>query len=235
MPPDENDRMPDSRRLARLIGRRLREARLAAGYRTAREFSDEHDYPQASYIQHELGTRSQHKMLQQYADDLGVSVAWLTSESMPLIPAADRREVVRITGAVQAGIWQESVRWKEDDQRDVPLIRLDESAPLPRFALEVRGPSMNLVYPEGTILYCIPYGTDGASLENGRRVIVHRKRGDGLIEATAREVLIENGNIWLCPRSGDPRHQTPIEVGRDGVEEVIVVALVVGSYRPEIL
>lgn len=235
MPPDENDRMPDSRRLVRLIGRRLREARLAAGYRTAKEFSDEHDYPQASYIQHELGSRSQYKMLQQYADDLGVSVAWLTCESRPLTPAVDRKEVVRITGAVQAGIWQDSVQWQEVEQWDVPLIRLNENAPLPDFALEVRGTSMNLVYPEGTILYCISYGKGGPSLESGRRVIVHRKREDGLVEATAKEVLIENGNMWLCPRSGDPRHQTPIEVGQDGVEEVVVAALVVGSYMQEIL
>ena len=235
MRPDENDRTPDRGRLAWLIGTRLREARLAAGYKTAKEFSDKHGYPQATYIQHELGNRSQHKMLQQYADNLGVTVAWLTSEPMTLVPVTDGGETVRVIGAVQAGAWQEAVQWDRDDQRDVPFIRLNDNAPLPRFALEVRGTSMNLVYPEGTILYCVPYGNGAPSLKNGRRVIVHRKRVDGLTEATVKEVLIENGNIWLRPRSSDPRHQTPIEIGEDGTEEVTVTAVVIGSYMPEIL
>ncbi len=59
-------------------GKRLRMARIAAGYKTARAFCDKYNVPHSTYSLHETGRRNlKPKIAQQYADLLHVSVAWL--------------------------------------------------------------------------------------------------------------------------------------------------------------
>lgn len=57
---------------------RLKQARVAAGYRTAKEFSDSHQMPQSTYSTHEKGTRPlTMESAGVYADILGIKAAWL--------------------------------------------------------------------------------------------------------------------------------------------------------------
>ena len=75
-------------------------------------------------------------------------------------------------------------------------------------------------------------------LRSGQRVIVERHRTDGTIEATVKEYMLsDDGRQWLVPRSNQPEFQMPIPANDpgEGVAEVRVVAVVVGSYRPELI
>ncbi|WP_455184296.1 helix-turn-helix domain-containing protein [Azospirillum palustre] len=57
---------------------RLTAARKAAGYRTARQFSDTHGFSQSTYWSHENGTRKfDVDTAFIYADKLNISTAWL--------------------------------------------------------------------------------------------------------------------------------------------------------------
>jgi hypothetical protein len=57
---------------------RLKTARIARGFRTARQFSDTYGIPQPSFSMHESGKRGlTSKAARQYADLLDVSIDWL--------------------------------------------------------------------------------------------------------------------------------------------------------------
>nr|WP_222532543.1 S24 family peptidase [Azospirillum sp. 412522] len=90
--------------MKRDIAQRLRLARTAAGYRTAKEFAASHGVPQPTYALHESGERGlRADVAGRYASLLGVSAAWLlTGEGQgpaaiastppePPAPPADRR------------------------------------------------------------------------------------------------------------------------------------------------
>lgn len=64
--------------MKRDIAQRLRLARTAAGYRTAKEFAASHGVPQPTYALHESGERGlRADVADRYASLLGVSTAWL--------------------------------------------------------------------------------------------------------------------------------------------------------------
>lgn len=69
------------------IGTRLAQARLEAGYVTAKEFSDKNGIPQPTYWSHETGKRRpDDDTLAFYAARLGVSPQWLILGSGPARP-----------------------------------------------------------------------------------------------------------------------------------------------------
>ncbi len=60
------------------FGARLRAARKAAGFLTAREFIDKYDIPKSTYSQHETGSRNpEDECVKHYAKLLNVRYAWL--------------------------------------------------------------------------------------------------------------------------------------------------------------
>ncbi|SCY69614.1 hypothetical protein SAMN05660666_02524 [Novosphingobium aromaticivorans] len=92
---------------------------------------------------------------------------------------------------------------------------------------------MDQVYPEGTILECISlFGRAEAS--PGKRVIVIRTDIHGDSEATVKELVEQNGELWLVPRSSNPAHM-PIKLNSQepGIVETRIAAIVVASVRPE--
>jgi transcriptional regulator with XRE-family HTH domain len=147
---------------------------------------------------------------------------------------------VSVIGAVQGGHWEESTMWPESKQYQVSVSYEPEYKNATRFALEVRGPSMNQEYPDGSILDCVSIHDLPGPIKSGDHVIVQRTRADGLRESTCKEYFIEkDGSAWLWPRSKDPHHQLPISYEPDsdpqnGVESVEITALVVGSYRKRV-
>lgn len=140
-----------------------------------------------------------------------------------------------VKGEVAAGVWNDAWQWEPDEwktyQGGAHVSATDDT----RFGLVVIGESMNEIYPPGTILDCINV-YDMSDLRSGQRVIVLRKRFNNGVEATVKEYRQADGKDWLIPRSSNPAFQTPIDlsVHEDGIEEVSIVAIVVGSYRPEI-
>lgn len=219
-------------------GPRLRQARQAAGYRTAREFADTHDIPQPTYTMHELGKRAlKRETAVRYAKALNISLEWLMtgngkgpSESPALRPIATLEDVP-VVGHVQAGEWQEALELDEQEWRYVPVALDPEYPEVKRFGLKVLGPSMNKLYPEGTVLICIGLHDIGEDPRPGDKVICQRRRKDGLIEATVKEYVLEaDGSHWLYPRSTDPRFQQPWPLEKPGDDDdnddVQIVAIV---------
>lgn len=146
---------------------------------------------------------------------------------------------VPVVGAVQAGQWAEALEWPPSERYEVIVPGDPAFAGMPVTAVEVRGPSMNRVYPEGTVLICVgAVHLGGYVFNTGDRVVVQRRDRTGLLEATVKEyVLDEESHAWLWPRSEDPNFQQPWRVPdgdpEDDSEDLRITALVIGSYRPE--
>lgn len=146
---------------------------------------------------------------------------------------------VRVIGEVQAGIWRPAVIWPYDEQYIAPVAADPRYAQFPQFGLLVRGPSMNKIFPDGSVAICVNLIDLGRDPRSGQRVVVQRRIAteDGY-EVTIKELEKDaQGDYWLWPRSTDPNFQQPWklrhEYARDDNEDVQVAALVIGSYRPE--
>lgn len=157
--------------------------------------------------------------------------AWRLSGDQPEPPSPTS---VWVCGSVEAGAFQEAVEW--DRSRwyavDVPVP--------PRFrgkarALEVHGNSMNLEYPNGSVVMWVPV-LDVRPPQDADDVIVYSYAKDGTVEATVKNYRVLNGRKWLWPMSNDPLHQMPVEVDEpgDSVERIEIVGLVIGGYRPKV-
>jgi|688.fasta_scaffold233453_2 hypothetical protein len=63
------------------IAKRLKNARIKAGYKTAKEFAIKHNIPYITYAQHESGKRRLNaKYIMEYSNLLGVKSNWLLGE-----------------------------------------------------------------------------------------------------------------------------------------------------------
>ncbi len=149
---------------------------------------------------------------------------------------------VTVLGTVEAGHWVEAFEWPREDQFEIMVT--PKRGPRNLFGLVVHGPSMNQRYPDGTILVCAPLHDLRRDLKSGDRVIVERRNRDGLVEATVKELIIDDDNrAWLWPRSDHPQHQQPVNIpwppdpaqhdDDQGIEEITVFAVVIGAYHPE--
>lgn len=163
--------------------------------------------------------------------DGGELLLALTGEQIPVSPSDLSQIIVR--GAVQAGHWVEASEWHHDDRYSVPVPDDPRFPGVERFGLEVRGPSMNRVYPEGTILVCVHRNDWASPPKVGQRVIVERRKPDGLVEATVKELREDGGKLWLWPNSTHPEHQAPILLDDGQADSIEIMAVVTGSYTPE--
>jgi phage repressor protein C with HTH and peptisase S24 domain len=141
---------------------------------------------------------------------------------------------VWVAGHVQAGDFREAVEWDRSLWYPVDV-------PVPnRFrgkakALEVRGNSMNLIYPPGSIAIWVDL-LDFRPPRDSDKVVVYAHRSDGTIEATVKELRVDGTNRWLWPRSDDPLHQSPINAAdpNHDFSHIEIKGIVIGSYRAEI-
>ena len=143
---------------------------------------------------------------------------------------------VTVKAAVQAGLWSESSEWPDpDDWYEVAVPRDPAFDGVQLFAAEVRGPSMNRRYAEGSIVVCTAPWEDNESPMPGRRYIVERRRLDGSIETTIKLLHRDpDGGMWLLAESDDPRFQRPIPLeGETEDEEVRVIGRVRYSVSRE--
>lgn len=77
------------------IGARLKIARIASGYRTAKDFAEEHNISNSTYSQHETGKRQINiDTLVKYAELISVNPSWLVSGKGPVCPpCAENRDI----------------------------------------------------------------------------------------------------------------------------------------------
>ncbi len=149
---------------------------------------------------------------------------------------------VPIVGTVQAGRWQTD--YEVENPIEFVSIPGDSRYPyIERFAFKVRGDSMDLLYPDGTIVIAARLFDIAREPRTGDKVIVV-KTSNGLEEATLKEVEIrEEGQVVLWPRSSNPAHSQaivlpslPVAEGfpDDGCHgEYRIAGIVIQSLRPE--
>jgi repressor LexA len=167
--------------------------------------------------------------------------------ALPLNTTPELIELTRIPviGAVEAGQWREALEYVMDEDQTFVEAPPDPRYPHSRrFALQVRGPSMNLVYPEDSHVIVLPTMDlgDGWRPKNGQRVVVQRTNDTGGVETTVKEFMIrEDGEAFLVPRSSDPSFvawRVPPFWDGDGefdehTDNLRVTGLVIQSLRSE--
>lgn len=138
-----------------------------------------------------------------------------------------------VKGEVAAGQWRPAFEWPEEDwlsfsgRADVTANRQH------RFGLRVVGDSMDRAYPEGTIVECVSLFGQAEAMP-GKRVVVVRTNNHGEVEATVKELVESEGELWLRPDSSNPAHRPyKLSEREPGIVEVRIVAVVVASIRPE--
>ncbi len=193
--------------------------------------------------------------------------AALSIDPAEILQAPKRRRAegfasIPVIGHVQAGEWREAMQWDRDDWYSIEVPHDPRYPRIERFALEIRGDSMNLLYPDRSTIIVSRYIDLERNPAHKDRVVVIRRNRDGAVEATVKELIVEaDGTLWLWPRSVSPQHQQPIPLPwrekdwerhlgdgesrppkraradsqgiTDGVEEIVVLAKVTSSYRTE--
>lgn len=151
-----------------------------------------------------------------------------------IIAPAPTVRIVKVRSHVQAGEWSETNQWDEDDAYDVAIPDDPRLAMYDLFGAETRGPSMDKIYPEGTVIICSSTIQTRGDFEVGKRYIVERERADGLREATVKTLWRDqDGRYWLLPESTDPLYQEPIALDGAEGDTVRIVGRVRYSVRRE--
>lgn len=168
--------------------------------------------------------------LARLADRLGVTIESLTGSGIQAIPFGP---TLFVKGNVAAGVWREAFELPETEWQTF-YGRSDVAADLDhRFGLRIVGDSMDMVYPHGSIVECVSlFGR--AEAVPGKRVVVVRTNQNYECEATVKELVEQDGELWLVPRSYNPAHRPWRMIDRDdGITDIAIVAVVVASIRPE--
>lgn len=168
--------------------------------------------------------------LKKLADVIGLTVGDITGDLGDISSV----QSVPLLGVVEAGAFHEAPEGGVDDNEYV-LVQMDAGRIKNAFALRVRGPSMNRLYPDGSTVICVPLEYYWSTVQSGDKVII-RKHYQGLWETTVKELAIDkDGKAWLWPRSDDPRHQAPIPVPWPIPEdfEIAITAIVLHAQKTE--
>lgn len=218
---------------------RLKDARIAAGYATAKQSAEAMGVSVSTYIHHENGTRGfPAARAERYAKFFRTTPEWLLygrTKTADNTEAATLGPQIFIQGEVVAGVFKRRMEYEQSDWEAFTGAPDIDAPASQRFGLRVVGDSMDLLYPPGTILECVRYWGN-EPIDNGKRVIVQRTRDDGEVETTVKEYQLDaDGVVWLVPRSSQPAFQAPIrcDLPEPGILCVEVVAIVVASIRRE--
>lgn len=214
---------------------RLRIARERAGYPTAKEAAEAMGVSVSTYIQNENGSRGYPAgKAERYGKFFRVKPEWLLYGTNSNVEIQPLGPTLYVKGEVAAGVFKEAWEIPEDEWQTF-IGRADVAAPLKdRYFLKVSGDSMNMLYPDQSLVEVVAYHGD-YPIPPGKRVIVQRKNLSGGIETTVKEYMVDDaGHEWLVPRSTNPTHQSfRADVAQDGIESIEIIAVVVASVRPE--
>jgi transcriptional regulator with XRE-family HTH domain len=138
-----------------------------------------------------------------------------------------------IKGEVAAGVWRAAAEMPESEWKTF-TGRSDVTASIEhRFGLRVVGDSMDILYPPGTIIECVSvFGR--AEITPGKRVVIVRKNDRQEYEATVKELVEQDGELWAVPRSTNLSHRPfKLTESEPGILETRIAAVVVASIRLE--
>ena len=145
-------------------------------------------------------------------------------------------QTIPVIGYVQAGLWQEARQWEIDDFKPIYMPTDERFCGHRIYALQVRGNSMNKLYPEGSCVICVSaedYTDIVGQIESGKKVVVQRKNPlDGTIEATVKEFVKNESGTFLVPHSTDLTFN-PIRIDDGSAGYTEITGVVIGSFRQE--
>lgn len=145
-------------------------------------------------------------------------------------------EALPIIGEVAAGLWLEIDGADQPEHPNYPVPFHPRYPQEAQYALIVRGTSMNKVAEPGDVLQCVDMAISGLEPADEDIVIVERRRAQaGQKEVTAKRFRRNGKKIELAPDSTDSRWNAPLVYDPRKVtddEEVAVIAIVVGIYKP---
>lgn len=149
-----------------------------------------------------------------------------TEATLEPVPGINRK--VAVEGELQAGAWHEA---DDGSQLEGEYVQVPDDTRFPQFkyaAFRVRGPSMNRIMPDGCTVVCVSFIDLGRDPVDGEYVVVQRIKRSGLIEATVKRFVVENGRAVLRPESHDPRYQESLSLdGGPDDEEIRITARVI--------
>lgn len=222
------------------VSERLIKARKKASFDTAAEAAEALGVRPSTYYSHEngsIGLRA--KVAEKYARKYKVSLDWLLTGRGDMSPdGAIPYEIdiagLPLLGSIQAGHWLE-VGFGQDEAKSemVPIVRDPRFPRARQYALRVIGDSMDLDYPEGSIVTCVDFAESGLSLGEGLILHVERQRAGGqLVEITLKAVERRKGQLCLVPHSSNPAWQSIPLKSDDGDTTTIARGVVLGGWGP---
>lgn len=142
-------------------GKRLSEARAAAGYRSARAAARENEWPESSYRAHEAGTRTiGQDDAERYARRFRAEGAAVTAQTILFGPggrpdaAQSKRVAVADVARVPLLSWVNAGKYADATSQipveDVPLLAFADLGRGDFIALKVQGDSMDRISPDGS-------------------------------------------------------------------------------------
>lgn len=145
-------------------------------------------------------------------------------------------ETIPVIGYVQAGLWQEASQWDQSDFKPIYMPTDERFKGKRIYALEIRGNSMNLIYPPGSCVVCVSaedYYEVVGEISSGKKVIVRRVNPmDGSVEATVKQYVKNEYGTFLMPHSTDTSF-TPIKVDDGSCGDTKITGVVIGAFRKE--
>lgn len=220
------------------VAARLREARIAAGYKTKVDAARAMGVKEPTYIAHESGREGSGrnaKHLELYAKFFRVELNWLKTGAGPreitdqkINKTSGQNQAshskIPVLGVARAGHWLEVDALNQIDEPWKITVPADSTAN--RFGVLIRGRSMDRVLGDGDVAVCIEWSTVGREPQNGDILLVERHRA-GMIETTVKRY--KDGQLW--GESNDPAWNKPIQFGGTKGEEIIIRGLVVSYMR----
>lgn len=219
---------------------RLKSARQRAGFTTAAQAARHFGWNPAAYRHHENGTSGfKPASAIAYGDAFGVQADWLlwgkgsAPEPVSVTPtrlaSPPRVSRIPILGEVAAGYWREPVQTSYDEELPALQIGIEGYQGIELYALQVVGPSMNLIFPEGRWVIVAP--ADDVGLREDDVVVVRRSRS-GLFETTLKQIALLEDRIVLWPRSTHKDFQEPlfIEPQDHDQDAPEIIGVVVADY-----
>jgi len=121
-----------------------------------------------------------------------------------------RGQEVEVAAWVQAGNWTENNEI-DHDERERVAWPFRQKKPDGIVALEVRGDSMDMMYPSGSVVFAqdpVTLSESGKSVELGDIVVARRRNDMGEFEYTLKELAqAPEGGFLLLPRSRNLVHR----------------------------
>ena len=229
---------------------RLKAARIAAGFSSARQAAEAMGVSADTYTQHENGTRGfPANRAQKYATFFRTTPERLLygrGDSIPTTELSPSRNdaltrpalaFLRVRHTAQAGMWFEAdVVSQVEDETEYPVVSHPQLKGVEQWLERVVGDSMNLFFPEGSIVHVASTIAMHHEPLQDQHVIVERIRAGGhLRERSIKQVNLIPGGIELWPRSTNPKWSEPLKVTEDTdtpeAVTVQIVGLVIGRYQ----